>query len=251
MTYPLPEIPGKKKPYIIAHRGNQVLCPENTIAAFLQALEDGADIIETDLQLSSDGVFMCIHDPTVDRTTDSTGPVSQMTTAELKSLSAFYGMEGFEEERIPTLSEFASIIPDDTLIALELKGDDFLDSRVCRQLVSELDRMGIRDRTIVLSFSILRVQTVRSIAPDMLAGWITLFSAWPPVDIQLLGPKWQLLIINPLYVWIAHRRRQMVCPLDQFPDSRLGLYRFLGCDAVLTNDPGATRRALNEIDKNG
>ncbi len=249
MTMLLPEIPGRRKPYVMAHRGNQVHCPENTLAAFSRAVQDGADIIETDLQLSSDGVFMCIHDPTVDRTTNGRGTVSGKTFEELKGLSASYGMEEFAEERIPTLSEFISIIPEDTLIALELKSDDFLDSGVCRRLVSELDRMGIRDRTIVISFSILRVQTVRSISPDIYAGWVTLFSAWPPSDVQLLGPKWQLLVINPLYVWIAHRRRQAVCPLDDFPDSRLRLYRFLGCDAILTNNPDATRKALNEMEK--
>ena len=57
-------LPGRTKPYVMAHRGNRVLCPENTLASFSKAFEEGADILETDLHLSADGVFMCIHDAT-------------------------------------------------------------------------------------------------------------------------------------------------------------------------------------------
>ena len=79
----IPGLPGKTKPYVLAHRGNKTMCPENTLAAFRKALSDGADIIETDLHLSADGVFMCIHDDTVDRTTGGHGKVEQMTVDEL------------------------------------------------------------------------------------------------------------------------------------------------------------------------
>ena len=104
-------LPGRTKPYVMAHRGNRVLCPENTLSSFSKAFEEGADILETDLHLSADGVFMCIHDATVDRTTDGSGPVSAKILAELKQLSASYGFKGFENERIPTLAETAAILP--------------------------------------------------------------------------------------------------------------------------------------------
>ena len=76
-------LPGHSKPYLMAHRGNRVLCPENTLSSFRKALEEGADILETDLHLSSDDVFMCIHDATLDRTTNGSGPVSSKTLIEL------------------------------------------------------------------------------------------------------------------------------------------------------------------------
>lgn len=228
----------------MAHRGNRIACPENTLAAFRRAVEDGADILETDIHLTADGVFVCIHDETVDRTTDGTGTVARMTLDEIKGLSAACGREGFESERVPTLSEMASILPDDMPIALELKSGQFIESHVCRQLVSELDRLHLRNRTILISFSLPRLDTFRNVAPDIPTGFITLSQAWPGVDSRLLGPYWPLLLINPLYVWLAHRRGCLVCPLDDQPDERLWLYRLLGVDAVLTNDPGVTRRAL-------
>jgi glycerophosphoryl diester phosphodiesterase len=235
---------GKIKPYVMAHRGNRVACPENTLASFRRALADGADILETDLHLSADGQFMCIHDGTVDRTTDGHGEVAGMTLAELKALSASYGRAGFEAERIPTLAEVAAILPNDVAIALELKTDRFLEPEVCRALVAELERTGIRGRAVVLSFALPRVQAVRAVAPDILAGWITINRPWPLAGVQLLGPFWPLLLLNPFYVWVAHRRGQIVCPLDPTPDARLWWYRVLRCDAVLTDNPEATCRAL-------
>ena len=118
-------LPGREKPYVMAHRGNRVACPENTLASFRRALEDGADILETDLHLSSDGIFVCIHDGTLDRTTDGRGPVEARTLPELKALSASCGRPEFAGERIPTLAEVAALLPPDRGLALELKSDRF------------------------------------------------------------------------------------------------------------------------------
>lgn len=237
-------IDGKTKPYVMAHRGNLVTCPENTLAAFNQAITDGADILETDLHLTSDQEFVCIHDSTVDRTTDGIGTVSEMTLAQIKSLSAAYGRPEFEFERIPTLSEVIGILPPDLILAIELKTDSFFDTEVCKRLIAELDHNQIRERTIVFSFSLSRLQVVRAIAPDIISGWITMTKPWPFVDAQLLGPLWPLILANPFYVWMAHLRGRAVCPLDPTPDSRLWLYKWLGCDAILTNDPYKTCKAL-------
>ena len=244
MGTPLMTLAGKTKPYVMAHRGNRVACPENTLASFRRALADGADLLETDLHLSADNHLMCIHDGTVDRTTDGHGRVEHKTLPELKSLSASCGRAEFRAERIPTLAEVAAILPADVALALELKTDRFLEADVCRALVEELDRTGIRNRTVVLSFALPRVKAVQAVAPEILAGWITISKGVPITDVQLLGPFWPWLVLNPIYVWAAHHRGQVVCPLDPTPDRRLWLYRALRCDAVLTDNPEATCRAL-------
>src|SRR5262245_19840849 len=73
---------------VIAHRGDSAHFPENTIPSFDRAVELGADAIEFDLRVSRDGEVVIIHDPTVDRTTNGTGPVSSLTLAELRALDA-------------------------------------------------------------------------------------------------------------------------------------------------------------------
>jgi len=234
----------------MAHRGNRVACPENTIAAFKRAIDEGTDILETDLRLTDDGEFVCIHDETVDRTTDGSGAVAQMTLATIKKFSAACGREKFESERVPTLSEVAALVPEDVVLALELKTDRFLEPSICRHLIAELDRLGVMDRIILLSFSLPRLRVVQAVDRDIPIGWVTLYCPWPFVGTQLIGPYWPLLLINPLYVLLAHLRGLIVCPLDSEPDTRMWLYRLLGVDAILTDDPGVTYRALERSDQN-
>src|SRR5438045_6248035 len=91
---------------VIAHRGAWGNSPENTMAAFKEAVALGATFIETDLQLSRDARFVAIHDATVNRTTNGQGAVHDMTLADLRRLDAgsWFGSE-FAGERIPTLVE--------------------------------------------------------------------------------------------------------------------------------------------------
>lgn len=242
----IPELPGKTKPYVMAHRGNQTACPENTLAAFQRAVSDGADIIETDIHLTIDDVFVCIHDPTVDRTTNGTGPVAEMPLAGLKALSAGTQRPGYESERIPTLKETAGMIPENMALALELKTDRFLEEDVCDKLVSELKTENIFDRSVILSFSLPQIETVQRVCPDIYVGWITLTERRPIKGPHMLGPYWKIFWKNPFYVAKAHMQHQAVCPLDTAPDRRLWLYRLLGCDAVITDNPETTCRRLGK-----
>lgn len=238
------EIPGKPKPYLMAHRGNRTRCPENTLAAFQQAVEDGADLIETDLHLTADNIFVCIHDDTLERTTNGTGPVHDKTLAELKTLSASYGRPQFENERIPTLAETAAILPPDVALALELKMDDFLKPEVGRKLSEELKALGIHDRAVIISFSLERLQAVQAVDPEIPAGWITMTELRPRPGVQMLGPFWPLLLLNPFYIRKAQARGQVVCPLDSHAEKRIGFYRWLNCDVVMSDDPAALAKAL-------
>jgi len=241
------ELPGREKPYLMAHRGNRVQCPENTLAAFLYAIKEGADILETDLHLSSDGVLMCIHDATVDRTTDGSGPVGGKTLAELKALSASYGRPEFAAERIPTLDEVCAILPEGVALALELKTSRFLEPPVARQLVTQLQAAGVFDRSVLLSFHLDYLQAVQREAPDLPIGKISMTNPFPRRGVQLNGSFWPALMLNPFYARIAHRFGQATCPLDPTPDSRLRWYRWMGFDAILTDDPGTTLAKMREI----
>ncbi len=244
MTTPTLVIPGKPKPYVLAHRGNRVRCPENTLAAFRQALADGADALETDLHLTADGVFVCIHDATVDRTTNGSGPVAGMTLAQLRALSASYGRAEFTAERVPTLAETAALLPEDVALALELKTDRFLEPAIARRLVEELTAAGVRNRTVVLSFSLARVQAIQAVAPDIPIGLISMGRLRPARGVQLHGLFWPWLLLNPFYPAWVHRRGELAAPLDPTPDRRVGWYKRLGCDVILTDDPASTRAAM-------
>lgn len=214
------------------------------MAAFRQAIADGADIIETDLHVSADGVLMCIHDATVDRTTNGQGAVRDMTCAELQSLGAGYGRAKWAAETIPTLRDVLEMLPDTMGMALELKADDFLEETVCQQLYDLLHETGSLGRAVTLSFSRERLRAVNHYAPQVPVGLISMSNLTPEAAWMMTGSFWPLMFLNPFYTWLGHKNGQFVCPLDPTPDSRLWFYRLVGCDAVLTNDPAKTRHAL-------
>jgi glycerophosphoryl diester phosphodiesterase len=243
-AHPKLSLPGRQKPYVMAHRGNQKACPENTLAAFQQAFSDGADILETDLHLSRDGVFMCIHDATLDRTTDGRGAVAEKTLAELKKYRAGIHHPMYHTERIPTLAETAAILPGDVALALELKAECFREEAVCRKLLDELKQHSVYARSVVISFYLEYIRAIQAVDAHLPVGLITEKRLTPLAGVQLAGPIWPLVFINPFYVHQAHALGQVVCPLDPEPDRRLPIYQMLGCDAVVSNNPAVTCRLL-------
>ncbi len=109
------------KPAVIAHRGASAGAPENTLAAFKLALDQGADAIELDTKLSADGHPVVIHDQTVDRTTMSAGKVSEHTVADLSKMDAgSHFSSAFRGEPIPTLEEVFKAIGQHAIINVEL-----------------------------------------------------------------------------------------------------------------------------------
>lgn len=238
------QLPGRNKPYVMAHRGNRVRCPENTFSSFNRAIEDGADILETDLHLTADGEIVCIHDSTVDRTTDGSGRVSSMTLDDLRRLNAAANMPEMHPEPVPMLTELIEIIPSGVGLALELKDDSFLLAERAHQLTELLESLAVKSRSVVLSFNREHLEAIRTADASIPLGWITLSTPYPVAGVQMIGPFWPLLFLNPFFVGWAHRRDQVVCPLDPVPEPRLWYYRLLHCDAVLSDDPGITCRAL-------
>lgn len=114
---------------IYAHRGASAEFPENTIAAFQRAIDLRADGIELDVHLSFDGVPVVIHDETLDRTTNGTGPVSGMTAADLGRLDAGRG------HGVPTLAAVLDLIATALHVNIEIKSD-----RAGRAVIDEVRR---------------------------------------------------------------------------------------------------------------
>ena len=123
---------------IIAHRGSKSTRPENTLTAFREALHVGSDGIELDVHLSSDGEVVVIHDETVDRTTNGTGLVSELTLQELKSLDAGSWFDPlYSKVTIPTLKEVLDMLVTEGfcgLLNIELKTDKIVYPEMSRKV---------------------------------------------------------------------------------------------------------------------
>ena len=112
---------------IFAHRGSKVTHPENTLASFKEAVRVGSDGIELDVHLTKDGQLVVIHDETVDRTTNGTGEIRNLTLAEIKAMDAgSWFNETFAGEKIPTLEEVLLLLTElgfNGQLNIELKTD--------------------------------------------------------------------------------------------------------------------------------
>jgi glycerophosphoryl diester phosphodiesterase len=137
---------------VYAHRGSSAAYAENTRAAYLQALADGADGIECDVHLTRDLQVVCHHDPTVDRTSDGTGPVSGYTLAELRRLdvSSWKGVRipegyGARTEQLMTLPDLVRMLQEDGRrigLAVELKHPSPFGRKLEERVLAELLRLG-------------------------------------------------------------------------------------------------------------
>lgn len=136
---------------IASHRGGAFLWPENSLLAFRKALAWPAEQIEFDVHASADGEPVVIHDATLDRTTDSLGPVAALPWAELQMLR----IRGTGGECLPHLSQVAALVgPSSQRLRLEIKADTQKKpyAGLVRRCASLLDGMGLRGRTILMSF---------------------------------------------------------------------------------------------------
>lgn len=167
---------------IYAHRGASGYAPENTLEAFRLAMEMGADGFELDVHLSKDGELIVIHDETVDRTTNGTGFVKDLTLAELKGLDACNGMREYQGAKIPTLGEVYDLIKDTGhIINVEIKTDSIFYPDLARKCL-ELEReKGMEGRIIYSSFNHYTILELKAVAPEKIVGLLygdELFEPW-------------------------------------------------------------------------
>lgn len=155
---------------VIAHRGASSYAPENTFAAFDLAIRLGVRHIELDVEATSDGHIVVIHDDAVDRTTDGSGPVTSHTLAALRALDAgsWFGAQ-FAGERIPSFDEVLSRYKGRVHIHTEIKGR----STYLSQRTADLVRQhGMVEQVTITSFQKARLEEIRACAPELPAGWL-------------------------------------------------------------------------------
>ena len=238
-------------PIVMAHRGSMLLWPENTMTAFQGAVDLGYRYLETDLQISRDGVLVTFHDDTLDRTTNGQGLVSDHTLEDLKHLDAAhrFGINGeysFRGQgiRIPTLEETVTAYPD-CVFSLDLKSDGMETA-----LVDTIRRLNLWERVIVGSFSGARLRRFRSLvdrpvamsaSPAETLRFVTaarLHIPFQPLCDSFQVPvKQGIRIVSsrtvraaksagvPLIVWTINDRTEMASLLD------------LGVDGIITDRP--------------
>ncbi len=251
---------------IIGHRGASGLAPENTMASFDLARSMGADAFELDVRLTADGVPVVLHDATLDRTTDGTGPVATRTWAELQQFDAGarFTMDGVSGPfrgqgiRIPTLAEVLARYPDlPMLVELKLVAatgpvrDVLLAAKATDRVVIASFQPGAVDpfrkspflpgasRREIVDLAIRSWLGLRPVdrgvlvysVPDRYRGWIPVPTKRFVRNARILG--------RPVHVWTVN---------DVATAEALWA---AGCAGMITNYPGLLREARDRLKAQG
>ncbi|MBQ7328906.1 MAG: hypothetical protein IJX01_03260 [Oscillospiraceae bacterium] len=149
----------EEKVILCAHRGERLRNIENTMIAFRMVVEAGADMVETDVRMTKDGHLVLMHDESVDRTTDKTGRICDMTLEEFRSCNATFHAEGFSFEPPATLKELLDFALEHPKLLLNIEfkdyptpGNEEFAYTCCDKIVDMLLSYGVQDRTWINSF---------------------------------------------------------------------------------------------------
>jgi len=149
---------------VAAHRGGSLSHPENTLAAFCEALRLGAAMIECDLRATRDGAVVVMHDETVDRTTDGHGRVADLSFDEIRRLDAgSWKGPAFAGERVPELDEVLEVVPRDVWLNLQVKPKEPVAAEVARRVVAR-DMQG----QVLLGCGNAAAREARAVSPGVL-----------------------------------------------------------------------------------
>jgi glycerophosphoryl diester phosphodiesterase len=238
-SYLLLRGPIPARPLAIAHRGDSVHAPENTLAAFRSAVDAGADWLEMDVQMSDDGHLVVIHDTTVDRTTNGSGRVADFTLAQLQALDAGNG------EQIPAFVQVLELATAANIgIMPEAKSPEFYPG-IETKIVEALAAAGYEERVTVQSFDAASLVRLAELSPNLsLCALYGLghfdLSGPQPGNATAVCPMAEMVLLYPwmlrqahdeghkVYVWFgALEHRWIIRLLIEF-----------GVDGVISDDPG-------------
>jgi glycerophosphoryl diester phosphodiesterase len=245
---------------IIAHRGASHDAPENTLAAFREAWKQGADGIEADFYLSSDGKVVCFHDKDTQRVAGVKHVVKDTPFDVLRSLDVGAWKDArFRGERIPTFDEVAAIVPAGKTFFIELKtGPEIVAPLVEAIEASHLDR----DNTVVISFQADTIAECERRMPDVKTYWLTGYKQpekdgpWKPTREEViasldeshadgLGTQAERKVVDKAFLDAlcdAGHCDFSVWTIDDVKTARF--YKKLDAEAITTNRPGWLRAKL-------
>ena len=259
------------RPLVFAHRGGCALGPENTLAAFDLGMAAGADGLELDVHLSSDGIVVVLHDVTLDRTTDASGPVAARTAAELAAVNAGNGLSVSRGGTaaadsddppgtmtgVPTLRDVLRRYAT-TPIIVEMKVDS---ERMGVAVAEEIRTAGAVGRVCAAGFGDRSLRAVREALPALATSasqWevrLALYRSWarwpvrdaPYGGYQVPERAGTMRVVSPQFIRYAHDAgfKVQVWTVDD-PADMVRLLEW-GVDALITNRPDLAVKVRDEF----
>lgn len=237
---------------VIAHRGSSQVAPENTYPAIKRALQDKADGIEIDVQLTKDQEVVVIHDEWLNRTTNGKGFVAQTTSAQIKKLDAgSWFHKKYKNTGVPFLEEVLQWIrPYPVELHIELKNNLFPYHGIEEKVVQLVTDYGLEDKVIISSFRRDSLEVCQRISPQIRTGYLCWSTLAPLLEIK----EWKALRLHSIHPHISLINQREIAELK-----RMGLkvypyvierkYELEKCmkymvEGVFTNSPKRVRQLI-------
>lgn len=233
------------QPFVVAHRGASADRPEQTLAAYELAVAQGADGIECDVRSTRDGHLVCVHDRTVDRTSNGHGSVAEHTLAELRQLD--FGSWHSAPQSVLTLDELLTLVGDTGVrLFVETKHPARHGTQLEDRVLAKLAEYGLADgKATALSFSGTALRRVVARAPDVptvfLAEGVAARRALPRWA-TIAGPSIAAVRADPDY--LTRSDREVYCWTVDDP-ADIELCARLGVRYLATNVPALARSVLD------
>jgi glycerophosphoryl diester phosphodiesterase len=235
-----------------AHRGASGYYPENTMLAFQKAIEMGCEGIETDVQLTKDGVLVICHDELLDRTTDGKGLIAETNYSDIAKLDAAKLWGGkFGDVRVPTLEELLAYIKDkNIMINLELK-NSIIDYKNLEQLVIDMVyKYELQEKVIISSFNHYSILRCKAIDNTLKLGLLYDCCIYEPgkyaseLGVCAVHPSFYTL--NEEVVKEIRSHNLMINTWTVNDEKYMHLLAKLGIDGIITNYPDRLKKVLEE-----
>jgi glycerophosphoryl diester phosphodiesterase len=235
-----------------AHRGASGYYPENTMLAFEKGIELGCTGIETDVQMTKDGVLVLIHDEYVNRTTDGTGLVKDYTFAELSKLDAGSFMDKtFSSCRIPSVEELILLVRNkDIIVNFEIKSGMVMYENIEKSLIEMIYKHKLQEKVILSSFNHYSMVACKQISKDIKTGLLYMEGLYKPeqycsyVGSDALHPYYPA--INGDVVRDSHEAGTLVNPFTINDEKTMKYLLSIGVDGIITNYPDKLKSIIEE-----
>lgn len=236
---------------ITAHRGDCSNAPENTLAAFQSAIDNGADIIELDVRETADGEIVIMHDESLRRTCGVDKKVGKLTYEELlqyKPTAAYKGKdkEQFADEKIPTLSEAIELIGDSAKINIELKPAS-TDKGFAKKVAAIIEEYDYYDQCVVASLNYGSIKKIKTIDPKIETVYVMAVAMGDFYGLECADAfSIKSRYINNDVVKNAHKLGKQVYAWTVDDRAILENMMLMNVDSIITNKPKEMRKAMYE-----
>lgn len=237
---------------VMAHRGDSVDAPENTLPAFQAAIDHGADAAEMDVQMTKDGTIVVMHDSSIDRTSTGSGNIWEVTYDEIKDLDngSFFSPD-FSDTRIPTLDQVIKLCKGKLYLNIEIKRTGH-DDGIEQKVIDIIKGNQFQGQCDITSMDYNTLVTVKNIDPTIKTVYTTTVALGNVEDLKASDAfSVEGTFVNQSFMRSMRQNGKEVYVWTINDEGEMQTMINMGVNAIITNDPVTCRDLVDSDEEKG